>query len=149
MSEDEFVKNMQTYEQLDINERWKSTRNKLKRKEKQAKEQAAKAETTNESRWTKKAKGPDSKVRWGSRTTNSPARTGPRPKKFCQHCKESGGQFWTHNTEDCYFKKLAAKPAAKASKEANMLEEMKKEIKSFKKIIKHFSGPKDKDSDSE
>ena len=50
-----------------------------------------------------------------------------------------------HNTEDCYFKK----PAAKSSKEANMIEEMKKEIESFKKIIKNFGGPDTEDSDSE
>jgi hypothetical protein len=28
-------------------------------------------------------------------------------KKFCKDCKESGGRYWTHDTEDCFVKDRA------------------------------------------
>ena len=123
MPESEFVEHIQTFKQLDRNEQFKISWGKLKRKKQNAREQAAKAETLSESSWSKKARWPDHKPKWGSCKSNTPAKhAGPRPKKFCQHYKDSGRQFWTHNTDDCYFKKPAAKPL----KESNMIEDMKK-----------------------
>ena len=42
-----------------------------------------------------------------------------RIKKFCQHCKDSNGKYWTHDTADCYFKKPA--------KESNAIKTVQKD----------------------
>ena len=35
-------------------------------------------------------------------------RPSKRQKRFCSYCKEyDAGKYWTHNTEDCSFKKKA------------------------------------------
>jgi hypothetical protein len=30
----------------------------------------------------------------------------PWRRKFCQHCKDIDGKWWTHNTDECYFKEI-------------------------------------------
>ena len=63
-----------------------------------------------------------------------------RIKKFCQHCKDNNGKYWTHNTVDCYLKK--------PSKEANAIKAVQKELDN-KSLIKSLKKRLDSDSDSE
>ena len=67
--------------------------------------------------------------------------TSPKSRKFCQHCKDSDGKWWTHNTEECYFKK--------PRREANAIQAVHKEIDDLKGIIKSLRKKVDSDDDSE
>ena len=51
-----------------------------------------------------------------------------RVKRFCQHCKDNNGKYWTHDTVDCYLKR--------PHKEANVLETVQKELDQMKSQIK-------------
>ena len=81
----------------------------------------------------KPAKRPHEKM---SSETKHPS---PKSKKFCQHCKENNRKWWTHNTEECYFKK--------ARRENNAMEAVHSEIDELKGLIKGLQ--KKMDSDSE
>ena len=65
----------------------------------------------------------------------------PNDRKFCQHCKDSDGKWWTHNTDECYFKK--------PRKEANAIEAVHKEIDDLKGLIKSLKKKVDSDDDDE
>ena len=57
-----------------------------------------------------------------------------RQKRFCAYCKEHDtGKYWTHNTEDCSFKKKAE--TGKGKKEANAVEEVLAQVKIQAKMI--------------
>ena len=65
----------------------------------------------------------------------------PNNRKFCQHCKDSDGKWWTHNTDECYFKK--------PRKEVNAIEAVHKEIDDLKGLIKSLKKKVDSDDDDE
>ena len=52
-------------------------------------------------------------------------------KKFCKNCKESGGRYWTHNTEDCFVKDRAES----RKKESNVMDKMQKQMIEMTGII--------------
>ena len=85
----------------------------------------------------KRGKHPPARAAFGNPKNQTTFRT----KKFCQHCKDSNGKYWTHNTEDCYFKKPA--------RESNAIKALKKEFNKLKDVLKNLKKHKDSDSDSE
>ena len=82
-------------------------------------------------------KCPHARAAFGGPTNQTVARI----KKFCQHCKDSNGKYWTHNTADCYFKKPA--------KESNAIEAVQKELNEVKDLLKSLKKRTDSASDSE
>ena len=63
-----------------------------------------------------------------------------RVKKFCQHCKDNNGKYWTHDTVDCYLKR--------PHKEDNTLETVQKELDQMKSLIKSLKKRSGSDSNS-
>ena len=82
-------------------------------------------------------KRPHARAAFGGPTNQTVARI----KKFCQHCKDSNGKYWTHDTADCYFKKPA--------KESNAIEAVQKELNEVKDLLKSLKKRTDSASDSE
>ena len=68
-----------------------------------------------------------------------------KQKKYCSHCKEHGGKYWTHDTEECFLKNKG--------KESNAIEDMQKDISEMRNLIKGLKDQKKKavhsDSDSD
>ena len=70
--------------------------------------------------------------------------TSGKVKKFCQHCKDNNGKYWTHDTEECFFKTKASK-----AKESNSMEDLQKELNKMRSLIKSFKKKISSDSNSD
>ena len=115
MDETEFLNCLNVYETID-----RSKRKNLKAKE------ANKVEATR-----KNEEGSREKKRSQGKGKGNPSK---RQKRFCAYCKEHDtGKYWTHNTEDCSFKKKAE--TGKGKKEANAVEEVLAQVKIQAKMI--------------
>ena len=118
MDETDFITCLTNYEIID-----KSNRKKLKFKE------ALKTEAPR-----KTEEGSREKKRSHGKGKGNPSK---RQKRFCAYCKEHDtGKYWTHNTEDCSFKKLAE--TGKGKKEANAVEEVLAQVKIQAKMIEQL-----------
>ena len=118
MDDTEFLNALSAYETID-----KSKRKNLKMKE------ANKVETTRKSE-----EGTREKKRSNGKGRGNPSK---RQKRFCAYCKENDtGKYWTHNTEDCSFKKNAY--TGKGKKEANVMEEVLAQVKNQARMIEQL-----------
>ena len=136
MTDNKFLNAMIAYKHFDNTQRFKqSQREKKRKREDFAKKSASPKEDDSVSH--KRGKRPPARAAFGNPKNQTTFRT----KKFCQHCKDSNGKYWTHNTEDCYFKKPA--------RESNAIKALKKEFNKLKDVLKNLKKHKDSDSDSE
>ena len=118
MDETEFLNALSAYETID-----KSKMKNLKVKE------ANKVESTRKSE-----EGTREKKRSNGKGRGNPSK---RQKRFCAYCKENDtGKYWTHNTEDCSFKKNAY--TGKGKKEANVMEEVLAQVKIQARMIEQL-----------
>ena len=136
MSDNKFLNVMVAYKHFDNTQRFKrSQREKKRKREDFAKKSASMKEDDSVSH--KRSKRPPAKAAFGNLKNQTTVRT----KKFCQHCNDSNGKYWTHNMEDCYFKKPA--------RESNAIEALQKEFNKLKDVLKNLKKHKDSDSNSE
>ena len=135
MDDNDFLDVMLSYKLIDSTQRLKRAQKEKKRKEWTSKKSSNLKEGDSESQ--RRNKRPYARASAGGPTSQPTARI----KKFCQHCKENNGKYWTHNTVDCYLKK--------PSKEANAIESVQKELDEVKSLIKSLKKRLDSDSDSE
>ena len=136
MTDNEFVNAMVAYKHFDNTQRFKRSQREKKRKRKDSAKKSANTKEDN-SVSHKRSKRPPAKAAF----ENPKNQTILMTKKFCQHCKDSNGKYWTHNMEDCYFKKPA--------KESNAIKALQKEFNEIKDLLKNLKKNKDSNSDSE
>ena len=122
MDDNDFLDAMLSYKLMDNTQRLKKAQKEKKRKEWTSKKSSNLSEGDSESQ--RRNKRPYAR----SATGGPMSQTTARIKKFCQHCKDSNGKYWTHNTVDCYFKKPA--------KESNAIKAVQKELDKVKSLIK-------------
>ena len=99
MDDNDFLDAMLSYELIESTQRFKQTLKEKKRKEWTSKKSSNLKEGDSESQ--RRNKCPYARAFAGGTISQPTARI----KKFCQHCKDNNGKYWTHNTVDCYLKK--------------------------------------------
>ena len=139
MDDIEFLEAMLSHETIDKARRAKRTSD--KEKDKKPKDSAGKKPS-----YKKRIRGDDGDdAKPPSKYRDSSSRAG-KTKKYCSHCKESDGKYWTHDTDQCFVKDKAAK----AKKESNVIEAMQKELRDMKALYKKLKkSKKNKDDDSD
>ena len=135
MEETDFVDAMLSYELIDNTQRTKQIQKEKRRKELAPKRSSNPKEGDSENQ--RRNKCPHARASAGGSIGQPSARV----KKFCQHCKDNNGKYWTHDTVDCYLKR--------PHKEANALETVQKELDQMKSLIKSLKKRLGSDSDSE
>ena len=115
MDKDDFLNTMLAYEYHDNTPKFKQFQREKKRNREESskksysiKEEDLASHRRNKHLYTRAA--------FGGPTNQTVARI----KKFSQHCKDSNGKYWDHDTADFYFKKPA--------KESNAIETVQKEF---------------------
>ena len=127
MDNNDFLNAMTGYKFIDKTQRFK-----YKWREKKRKELASKKRQSSSER------EPDSKRPYARASTRG-KQSNSKNRKFCQYCKDNNGKYWTHDTADCYFKKLA--------KGANTTKKVQKELDEVKNLIKNLRKRSNSDSD--
>ena len=136
MDDNDFSNAMLAHEYYDNTQKFKRFQREKKRKREESSKNSYNTKEE-DSASQKRNKRPYTRAAFGGPTNQTVARI----KKFCQHCKDSNGKYWTHNTADCYFKKPA--------KESNAIEAVQKELNEVKDLLKSLRKRMDSASDSE
>ena len=68
-----------------------------------------------------------------------------KQKKFCKNCKESGGKYWTHDTEHCFVKDRADA----RTKESNDMDAMNKQLTEMASTIQSLKSKLSSDGESD
>ena len=143
MDEIDFLDAMLSYETIDKARRAKLDKEKKKAKEANLKKTSNSRKRSGEEAGNDRAKRP---FDYKGRRPAAAERGAPRrEKKFCQYCKDNGGKFWTHDTEDCFAKDRTEK----SKKEANAMENMQKEMKEMKALLAKVTKKSGSDSESD
>ena len=135
MDDNDFLDAMCSYKFIDSTQRLKRSQREKKRKEWTLKKSSNLKEGHLKSQ--RRNKCPYTRAFAGGTISQPTARI----KKFCQHCKDNNGKYWTHNTVDCYLKK--------PSKEANAIKSVQKELDEVKSLIKNLRKRLHRNSDNE
>ena len=130
MDEIDFLEAMLSQESIDQARR--------AQKEKDNERNSKRKESASKKPFTRKGGDTNSEnQRRGRRPTNRTSAGGlnsqaNRVKRFCQHCKDSNGKYWTHDTVDCFMKSRAER----AHKETNQMESVQKELNEMRSLVK-------------
>ena len=97
MEEVDFVNLMLSYELMDNTQRAKQIQ-----KEKRKRESTPKR-SSNPKEGDSKNQRRNKRLYTRTSAGGSSGQPSTRVKKFCQHCKDNNGKYWTHDTFDCYL----------------------------------------------
>ena len=121
MDEIEFLEAMLSYEAIDKGRLAQREADKQKKKETSKKSSKKRTSETDDA---------DPPKRRGYQEYKGVGRHG-KQKKFCKNCKESGGKYWTHDTEHCFVKDRAEA----RTKESNAMDAMQKQLTDMTGVI--------------
>ena len=110
MDEIDFLDSILSYKRIDTARRAKINKEKERKKELSLKKNISKKGNNVEDLRKTKRLCKNNNYRGGHTPGN-------RVKKFCQYCKDNGGKYWIHNTDEYFVKD------GKSKKEANKMED--------------------------
>ena len=136
MSDHDFLHAMMAHEHHDNTLQFKRTQREKKRKREEEAKKSANLKDSDPV-VNKRSRRPPTKTTSENPKNHSTSRV----IKFCQYCKDNNRKYWTHDTEECYFRK--------PNKESNAIESLQKEFNEVKSLLKNLKKNKDSDSDSD